>query len=127
MKPEDVKFEGHEPTLTEEELLAPASIDQLVTLEINTTLNTIKIFLGMMVLLREDYREGDLAGVIKKVLGMAPVMEQVLKRSIAGFQEMGETHQTMQLVISEMQQEDLMSQAGVDRILKTISKESGNA
>jgi hypothetical protein len=113
--------------LTEEELLAPASIDQLVTLEINTTLNTIKIFLGMMVLLREDYREGDLAGVIKKVLGMAPVMEQVLKRSIAGFQEMGETHQTMQLVISEMQQEDLMSQAGVDRILKTISKESGNA
>ena len=127
MKTEDVKFEGDELTLTEEELLAPASIDQLVTTEVNTTLNTLKLFLGMLVLVREDYREGDLAAVIKKVLAIAPVMEQVLKRSIAGFQEMGETHQTLQLVISEMQKEDLMSEAGVERILKTISKESGHA
>lgn len=128
IKTEDLTMENMDTTLTEEELLAPASIDQLVTTEINTTLNTLKIFLGVIVLLRMDYQDGKLQDVVKKVLRIAPVIEQILKRSIAGFQDMGETHQTMQLVISEMQKGDLMGEeGGVEKVLKTLSKESGHA
>lgn len=128
MKPEDVKFEGAEPSLSEEELLAPLAIDQLVTTEINTTLNTLKLFLGIIVLIRMDYHDAKFKDIINKVLNIAPVLEQVLKRSIDGFQAGGETHQTMQLVMSEMKKGDFVdTEGGVEAVIKTLSRESGNA
>jgi hypothetical protein len=75
-----------------------------------------------------DYHDAKFKDIINKVLNIAPVLEQVLKRSIDGFQAGGETHQTMQLVMSEMKKGDFVdTEGGVEAVIKTLSRESGNA
>jgi hypothetical protein len=115
---------------TEIELAKYLDIDQLVTIEINTTVNTLKTFLAFMILVQKNMANEEFEEALVKTSKAIPIIKQLLSRSVAGFQVHKETHQNLQLVTTPLGKEDSKDPNAVtnlENILKTIVNTPGTA
>jgi len=118
-----------EKEITKEQLLKLDPIDKLVSIQIDTTLNTLKIFYGFITAAQQGIEKGDFVPALSAASKATPTLESLFKRAVAGFQVYSETKQTLEFVIKPVDPDEPDKPDGynIDDIYKTILNTHGNA
>jgi hypothetical protein len=116
-------------TTIKRELVALDPIDKLVSVQLDTTLNTLKLLYGFVLAMQFGIDKGEFHAALGGACKTMPILESLFKRCITGFQIHNETKQTLQFVIGPVDPDRPEDEDpnNIDKIMETILTTHGNA